>query len=162
MVKFCCCLGHFVSTVPLWRGRTLWEQMCRKQLEGPDEQKAGHEPAVCACKPEGQQYLGLLHEKSSVQQNEGCDCPHLFCPHEAPPGLLRPGRGPQWCRAVGVGPEDGHKDDQRPGAPLLGRMFEGAGFFHHGEGRAPRRPHCSLPVLQEAKKQEINFSYVIW
>ena len=39
-------------------------------------QEAGHKPAACACRPEGQLYPGL-HLKRGGQQGEGGDCPPL-------------------------------------------------------------------------------------
>ena len=38
--------------------------------------------------------------------------------------------------AVGKGPEEGHKDDQRAGAPPLQRQAEGAGLVQSGEEKA--------------------------
>ena len=38
--------------------------------------------------------------------------------------------------AAGVSPEEGHKDDQRAGAPPLRRQAEGAGIIHPGEEKA--------------------------
>ena len=48
-------------------------------------------------------------------------------------------------RTVGVGPDEGHKDDQRAGVPLLQRKVEGAGLVQPEE-KALGRPHCSFPV----------------
>ena len=56
------------------------------------------------------------------QQEEGGDCPPLFCTCEDLSRVVCPSLGPpvqEGCRAVGAGPEDGHKDDQKAGAPLL-------------------------------------------
>ena len=47
-------------------------------------------------------------------------CPLPLCPHEISFGILCPGLGPSepGHEAFGVGPEEGHKDDQRTEAPL--------------------------------------------
>jgi len=47
---------------------------------------------------------------------------------------------------VGAGPEEGHKNDQRYGAPLLWGKAERGGVVQLGEEKAPRRPYSSLSV----------------
>ena len=48
-----------------------------KNLGGPNEGEAGHEPAVCSCSLEGQWYPGL-HQQTGSQQGEGGHCPPLL------------------------------------------------------------------------------------
>jgi len=50
--------------------------------------------------------------------------------------------------AVGAGPEEGYKNDQRTGTPLLLRKAERIGVVQLGEKKALGRPYCSLPVLK--------------
>lgn len=57
-----------------------------------------------------------LHQTRGVQQEEGGDCSSLLCPCEAPSRVLCPVLGPpaqEGCGAVGVGSEQGHRDDER-------------------------------------------------
>ncbi|KAK4825805.1 hypothetical protein QYF61_002410 [Mycteria americana] len=73
------------------------------------------------CALAAQPYPGL-HQKKRGQQVEGGDSAPLLRSGETPPAVLRPAlessaqerHGP-----VGVSPEEGHKNDQRAGAPVL-------------------------------------------
>ncbi len=61
----------------------------------------------------------------------------------------RPGAPAQeGCGAFGAGPEKGHEDDQRAGAPLLERNVEGTGIVCVGEEKALEIAHDSLPRLK--------------
>ena len=97
-----------------------------------------HEPAVCSCSSESRSYPGL-HQMRGGQQGQGGDCPSLQSPCEAPSGVLCAGMEPpvhERQRAAGEGPEEGHRDDQGAGAPLLQRQAEGAVLVQPAEEKA--------------------------
>jgi len=80
---------------------------------------------MCSCSPEGQLYPGLYQEKRVQQFECGLLVLREFCPSallwQDTPGELRPAVEPpaqEGHGAVGAGPEEGHKDSLRAGAPL--------------------------------------------
>jgi len=76
---------------------------------------------MCSCSPAGQQYP-VLHTEKRGQQVKGGNSAPLLCPGETPPGALCPALKPpaqERHGVVGAGPEEGHKNDPRAGAPLL-------------------------------------------
>ena len=77
---------------------------------------------MCACSLESQSSPRLYKKKSGQQVNGGNSAP-LLCSGEAPPGVLNPAlRSPVSSTRhapAEAGPEKGHKNGQRAGAPLL-------------------------------------------
>lgn len=90
---------------------------------------------MCSCIPEGQSYPGV-HQKQCGQWVEGDDSCPLFHFHETPSVTLPPAL--ESSAQEGLGPveasaEEGYKDNQRAGAPLLCRRADRAGMVHPGE-----------------------------
>ena len=56
--------------------------------------------------------------------------------------------------AVREGPEEGHKDDQRAGAPPLQRQAEGAGLFSLEKGRLWGDLIAAFQYIKGGYKQE--------
>ena len=82
--------------------------------------------------------------KRSVTSTEGGDATPLLCSCETPPGVLCPVLGPpiqEKHGAVGAGPDKGHKNDQKAGAPPLWVKA-----LQPGAKAALGGPHSSLPV----------------
>ncbi|KAK4820564.1 hypothetical protein QYF61_001627 [Mycteria americana] len=74
-----------------------------------------------------------------------------LCSAEASPRLLHPALEPsaqEGHGAVGAGPEEGHENDLRAGAPILRGQAERVRTVQPGEEKATGRPHSSLPVLK--------------
>ena len=76
-----------------------------------------------------------------LHRAEGSDSAPLFCSHETPPGVLHPAmEAPmQGHGVVEPGPGEGHKDDQRAGAPPLREQAVRGGALQSGEENAPIR-----------------------
>ena len=101
---------------------------------------AEHEPAVCPCNLESQQYPSL-QQKMHDQQIKGGDPVPLLCAGEASPGVLQPGvesSVPERHGPAEAHPKEGHKNDPRDGTPLLYRQAERAGTVQPGEEKTAR------------------------
>ena len=125
-----------------------WEQPYWEGLEGTGGWKAWHKPPVCTHSPEGQPYPGL-HQEKHGQDSEGGDSATQLLSSETPPGVLCRDLEPpaqEGYGAFGACPEEGHKDDQRAGAPPLWGKAERVGAVQPGEEKAAARPYSSLPV----------------
>ena len=86
---------------------------------------------MCAYSPEGQLYPGLHPEKYDQQVEEGVSASLLFS-HETSPGVLQTVLVPpkqEGHGAVGMGPEEGHEDDQWAGNLPCGNRQGQQGLF---------------------------------
>ena len=81
-----------------------------------------HTSRQCALTAQEAKLYPGLHEKKRGQQVEGGGSAPLLCSHETPHGVLCPApesAAQQRHGPVAVVPEEGHKDDEKAGAPLL-------------------------------------------
>lgn len=81
--------------------------------------------------------------KELRQQVQGGDSSPLLSSHESSPEVLHPALESSMQerrRFVGLGPEEGCKNDQR------GRKTEAVGVVQYGEEEALGRPCCGLPI----------------
>ena len=120
-----------------WRD---WEQPWGEGLGGTDRSKVWHEPPMCAHSLEGQLYpVWPAGQRTTT----------LLHSSETPPGVLRPAREPSAQEIhgpIGAGPEEGHKNDQRDGTPLLWGKADRVGAVQLGGEKASGRPYSSLPA----------------
>jgi len=66
-----------------------WRAALPRKTWGPGGQKAGHEPALCACSPEGQWYPGLHQQRDFSKVGRG------FSPSALPSWAFISGAAPQ-------------------------------------------------------------------
>jgi len=102
---------------------------------------------MCTHNPESQ-----LYPKHS-QQVRGGDSASLLRSGETPAGVLRPALEPpaqERHGPVGASPEQGHKDDQMDGTPLLEGKDERVGAVQPREEKAPGRLRAAFQYLKGA------------
>ena len=98
---------------------------------------------MSTCSPEGQLYPRLHQD----QQVEGGNSAPLLCSGETPPGVLHPALEPSAQvrhGPFGAGPEEGHKNDQRDGAPPKS-FWRSELFCGSGSLLLKNRPDCNSP-----------------
>ena len=143
----------WVRAIPdIWRKNSLSTALQRRT----SRLKSCHKPAVCICSPGEQAYPGL-HQKKSGQQGERGWLSSLLCPCEVPSGLLHSSLVPpaqDVCGTTRVCPTEGHKNDQRAGAPHLWRKVEVAEIVEPEEGKALGRLTAAFQYLKGAFKQD--------
>ena len=120
-----------------WKMKRLRAALLRRTW-GYWEWKAGHKQTMCAHSPESQPDPGL-HQKKHGQQGKWDDSASLLYSSEASPGVLCPALEPSAQGRhgpVGADPEEGHKNRQRAGTPLLWGKTERVGVIQPGEEKA--------------------------
>jgi len=91
-----------------------------------------------------------LNRKKCIQQVKGGYSASLLCSGETPSGVLCPPLEPSAQDRhgpVGVGPEEGHKNNQRAGTPLVWGKAATVGIVQPEKDKALGTPYYSLSVL---------------
>jgi len=120
-------------------GALVDEKMDMRQQCTLRAQKANHIPGCIKSSVASRAREGILPLCSALVRPYLESCIQLWGPqHRKDMDLL------------GVGPEEGHKNHQSAGTPLLRGKAERAGVVQPGEETAPGTPYCSLPVLNRS------------
>ena len=119
---------------------------------------------MCPCSPEILLYPGL-NPKQHGQQGKGGDPAPLLCTGDASPGALHPdvqSSVQERHGAVGVNPEEGHKNDPRDGTAVLQGQAERAGAVQMEKRRlrAELRAACQYLKWSYRKEGDRLFSWV--
>lgn len=61
---------------------------------------------------------------------------------------------------AGVGPKEGHKDDQRIGKLAIGGKSETTGFVWLWENKAEGRPYNCVPIFKGGLERRWRFSFL--
>jgi len=105
--------------------------------------------------------LGCITSSVASRLREGDSAPLLHS-GKSPPGVLRPALEPSEQERhgpVGAGPEEGHKNCQRDGAPVLRGKAERVGAVQPGAEKDLGRPYCSLPILKVGLQERRGGSF---
>ena len=86
--------------------------------------------------PAGQERSFSSSTLCSPESSHGVLCPALA-------STVEERHGP-----IGAGPEEGHKNNQRDGTPLLRRKAERVGIIQPREEKSPGSPYCGFSVLK--------------
>lgn len=137
----------------------MWEERLGKEKEEKKNThewlnwKTEHDPAMCACRPKSQPYLGMQQKAVASRSREVNPC---FCSGEDTSGTPWPALDSS--AQENYGPlEWVHR---RAGTPIPWGKAEKVAVIHSGEKESLRRPYRDLPVPKGGllKRWKIIFS----
>jgi len=148
--------GSGISQAQIQAGwRMDWEQPWQVGLGSVDWQATPHDPAMCTATQKANHILGCIKSSMASRSRKGilslCSTlgrPHLKSCSAALPPSAQERHGP-----VGEGPEEGHRNDQGDGTPLLWGKAERVGAVQSVQEKAVGRPYRSLQYLNRVCKR---------